>query len=49
MALTCRQHGADVQLIHRSDAGSQYTSFAVGQPRRRPLADPNGRTRMICA
>jgi putative transposase len=28
MALTRRQHGADVDLIHHSDAGSQYTSFA---------------------
>jgi putative transposase len=31
MALTRRQHGADVELIHHSDAGSQYTSFAFGQ------------------
>jgi transposase InsO family protein len=31
MALTRRQAGADVQLIHHSDAGSQYTSFDVGQ------------------
>jgi putative transposase len=31
MALTRRQHGADVQLIHHSDAGSQYTSHAFGQ------------------
>jgi putative transposase len=31
MALTRRQHGADVQLIHHSDAGSQYTSMAFGQ------------------
>jgi transposase InsO family protein len=28
MALTRRQAGADVDLIHHSDAGSQYTSFA---------------------
>jgi putative transposase len=28
MALTRRRHGADVELIHHSDAGSQYTSFA---------------------
>jgi putative transposase len=28
MALTRREAGADVQLIHHSDAGSQYTSFA---------------------
>lgn len=31
MALTRRQHGADVELIHHSDAGSQYTSHAFGQ------------------
>ncbi len=31
MALTRRQHGADVELIHHSDAGSQYTSFAFNQ------------------
>ncbi len=31
MALTRRQHGADVELIHHSDAGSQYTSFAFQQ------------------
>ena len=31
MALTRREHGADVQLIHHSDAGSQYTSFAFQQ------------------
>jgi putative transposase len=31
MALTRREHGADVQLIHHSDAGSQYTSFAFNQ------------------
>ena len=31
MALTRRQAGADVQLIHHSDAGSQYTSFAFNQ------------------
>jgi transposase InsO family protein len=31
MALTRRGHGADVQLIHHSDAGSQYTSFAFQQ------------------
>jgi putative transposase len=31
MALTRREHGADVALIHHSDAGSQYTSYAVGQ------------------
>jgi putative transposase len=31
MALTRRQHGADVDLIHHSDAGSQYTSFAFQQ------------------
>jgi putative transposase len=30
-ALSRRQAGADVQLIHRSDAGSQYTSYAVKQ------------------
>ena len=31
MALTRREAGADVQLIHHSDAGSQYTSFAFQQ------------------
>jgi putative transposase len=31
MALTRRRHGADVQLVHHSDAGSQYTSFAFQQ------------------
>jgi putative transposase len=31
MALTRRQTGADVQLVHHSDAGSQYTSFAFQQ------------------
>ena len=31
MALTRREHGADVELIHHSDAGSQYTSFAFQQ------------------
>jgi transposase InsO family protein len=31
MALTRRQAGADIQLIHHSDAGSQYTSFAFQQ------------------
>jgi transposase InsO family protein len=31
MALTRREHGADVQLIHHSDAGSQYTSYAFNQ------------------
>jgi transposase InsO family protein len=31
MALTRRDHGADVELIHHSDAGSQYTSFAFQQ------------------
>jgi putative transposase len=31
MALTRRQAGADVQLIHHSDAGSQYTSYAFQQ------------------
>jgi len=31
MALTRRQAGADVQLVHHSDAGSQYTSFAFNQ------------------
>ena len=31
MALTRRQHGAAVELIHHSDAGSQYTSYAFGQ------------------
>ena len=28
---TRREHGADVELIHHSDAGSQYTSFAFQQ------------------
>ena len=31
MALTRRQAGANVELIHHSDAGSQYTSFAFNQ------------------
>src|SRR4051812_28763135 len=31
MALTRREHGADVEFIHHSDAGSQYTSFAFQQ------------------
>jgi putative transposase len=31
MALTRRPHGADVELVHHSDAGSQYTSYAFGQ------------------
>jgi len=31
MALTRRQHGADLQLIHHSDAGSQYTSRSFQQ------------------
>jgi putative transposase len=31
MALTRRQSGADVELIHHSDAGSQYTSYAFQQ------------------
>jgi hypothetical protein len=31
MALSRRRAGADVQLVHHSDAGSQYTSYAFGQ------------------
>ncbi len=31
MALTRRQAGADVDLIHHSDAGSQYTSYVFQQ------------------
>jgi len=31
MALTRRRAGADVQLVHHSDAGSQYTSYAFNQ------------------
>ncbi len=31
MALTRRQAGADVELVHHSDAGSQYTSEAFAQ------------------
>jgi putative transposase len=31
MALTRRRTGADVELVHHSDAGSQYTSYAFGQ------------------
>jgi putative transposase len=31
MALTRRPAGADVELVHHSDAGSQYTSFAFQQ------------------
>jgi putative transposase len=31
MALSRRRHGADVELIHHSDAGSQYTSYDFQQ------------------
>jgi transposase InsO family protein len=31
MALSRRRRGADVELVHHSDAGSQYTSFAFTQ------------------
>jgi len=31
MALAVREPGADVQLVHHSDAGSQYTSFDYAQ------------------
>ncbi len=31
MALGTRQHGADLKLVHHSDAGSQYTSFDYTQ------------------
>jgi transposase InsO family protein len=31
MALTRRRHGADVELVHHSDAGSQYTSYDLQQ------------------
>lgn len=31
MALTRREQGADVKLVHHSDAGSQYTSFDLIQ------------------
>jgi putative transposase len=31
MALTRRESGADLELVHHSDAGSQYTSFAFQQ------------------
>jgi putative transposase len=31
MALTRRSAGADVDLVHHSDAGSQYTSYAFTQ------------------
>jgi transposase InsO family protein len=31
MALTRRQAGADVALVHHSDAGSQYTSYAFNE------------------
>jgi putative transposase len=31
MALARRRAGADVRLVHHSDAGSQYTSYAFGQ------------------
>jgi putative transposase len=31
MALARRRAGADVELVHHSDAGSQYTSYAFGQ------------------
>jgi transposase InsO family protein len=31
MALGTRRHGADLQLIHHSDRGSQYTSYDFAQ------------------
>jgi putative transposase len=31
MALSQRRNGADVELVHHSDAGSQYTSYAFTQ------------------
>ncbi|MDQ3091579.1 MAG: IS3 family transposase [Actinomycetota bacterium] len=31
MALSTRRHGADLQLVHHSDRGSQYTSFDFTQ------------------
>jgi transposase InsO family protein len=31
MALGTREHGADLALVHHSDAGSQYTSFDYAQ------------------
>jgi putative transposase len=31
MALTRRQSGADVELIHHSDAGGQYIALTFGQ------------------
>ncbi len=31
MALTRRRHGADLELVFHSDAGSQYTSFDFRQ------------------
>jgi putative transposase len=31
MALGTRAHGADVELVHHSDAGSQYTSYDYQQ------------------
>jgi putative transposase len=31
MALTRREHGADLELVHHSDAGSQYTSYDFRQ------------------
>jgi putative transposase len=31
MALSRRRAGADLELVHHSDAGSQYTSYAFGQ------------------
>jgi len=31
MALARRRRGADVELVHHSDAGSQYTSYAFTQ------------------
>jgi len=34
MALSRRQAGADLELVHHSDAGSQYTSYAFTQLRR---------------
>jgi transposase InsO family protein len=33
MALATRAHGADFQLVHHTDQGSQYTSFDYGRGR----------------
>ena len=46
MALTRRQHGADVQLIHHSDAGSQHGVRPGSRRPRRARLDRLGRRRL---